>query len=90
MAMNSTTLGNAMADRILSVVGIAEGEMPPDMRDVMIGLADEIISHIQASAVVTVPVTATDAGLQSYTVPPAGPVPTAGPLTPTVLDGSIA
>lgn len=53
-------------------------------------VAAEVISEITGHAVVTVPVEATDAGLQSYVAPPAGPAPTTAPLAPTSLDGSIA
>ncbi len=53
-------------------------------------VAAKVISEITGHAVVTVPVEATDAGLQSYVAPPAGPAPTTAPLAPTSLDGSIA
>lgn len=63
------------------------------IRRVVDAVADAVAgasaTEISTNAVVTVPVEATDSGLQSYAAggPPA---PTAGPLAPASLDGSIS
>lgn len=58
------------------------------MADLFSSIATAVVAHILANAQVTTTVSA--AGLQTYTVPPAGPVPTTPPLAPVPLTGSIA
>ena len=49
-----------------------------------------LFASIRANAVVTVPVDPSDVALQTYTVPPAGPVATTGPLVSRSLDGTVS
>ena len=95
MALN----GNTMGDEVLAAINainvntyITDGVL--DVEDyrtaLMRAMCTAITAHITSNGVITVPVQTTDAGLQSYTVPPAAAVPTTGPIANTSLDGTIA
>lgn len=86
MALDKTTLTaafvaafqvayNATADPAASRQALAEA------------LADAIEDYVM-DADVTVLVA--NAGLQTYTVPPAGPVPTTGPTAPVLITGGLS
>lgn len=91
MAMNGTQLGDEIVAALTTagLIGRGPGDPQPTPSEVWQVVGQAIVAHVQANAVVavTVPVEASDVGLQSYTVAPAGPVATTGPLTPLTLDG---
>lgn len=92
MALDGTALGNAIWNALQSagLTSTPPGDPPPDPAEAWRVVGREIVNHIKANAEVSVsvPVEASDVGLQSYTVPPAGAVATTGPIVPTSLDGT--
>jgi bisphosphoglycerate-independent phosphoglycerate mutase (AlkP superfamily) len=85
MAMNATTLKTAI---LAAIDGLTDEELA-DRDAFWQAVCDTLITHITTNAVITVPVTGTDVGLQSYSTG-GPPVATTGPLIATSLDGSIA
>jgi hypothetical protein len=78
MAMNKNLLGQLMQTKMQGVSPRGESEtFDAYQLRVFTALADAIVSHITSNAEVTTYVGPADAGLQTYTVPPAPPVPTA-------------
>lgn len=91
MALSGNALGDAMLAAVNAVGPPNDGESSAAYRQrVFRAQGVAIVDYIKANAVVTVPVTGTDTGLQSYVVPPGAAIPTLGPLAPTTLDGTIA
>ena len=91
MALNGTQLGDEIVAALTSagLVGRGPGDPQPTPSEVWQAVGQAIVDHFKTNAVVevTVPIEASDVGLQSFTVPPAGPVATTGPLVPLSLDG---
>lgn len=92
MALDGNALGNLIWSDLQAagLTATPPGDPPPDPAEVWRVVGRAIVAHVTANAevVVSVPVEASDVGLQSYTVPPAGAVATTGPLVPTSLDGT--
>lgn len=79
MSMSKTVLGQLLQTKMKAVPPRGAHESFDDYQlRVFTAMADAIVSHIKDHAEVTSYVAATDAGLQTYTVPPAAAVPTTG------------
>jgi hypothetical protein len=85
MAMNYTTMGNAIADEMLALMDPAPtGAAETKVRDGCIAIAKGIVEHLAANA--DVRITTGMAGLQRD---PASGDPTLAPSAPVVLSGAL-
>ena len=53
MAMNGTTLGDAMYAAVKAVVGATDDDMPPEARDAFRAMGGAIVAHITAAGAVS-------------------------------------
>lgn len=88
MAINNAA-ADACVETILSDLGL-DADQKEFARTRWRVVIRALFASIRSNAVVTVPVDPTDVALQTYTVPPAGPVSTTGPLVSRSLDGTVS
>lgn len=92
MALDGDALGDAIhsAMQTAGLTNTAPGAPQPDPVAVWRTIGKAVVAYLTANASVSVPVDATDVGLQSYTTPLGAPAATTGPLAPTSLGGTIS
>ena len=87
MSMDSGNMATELIDELEVQLGISlTAQQRTDVTPLFTAIANVVVGHIQANAVVTVPVDPGDAALQTST---ALGTPTGGPAAPTSLDGTI-
>ena len=57
MAMNGTTLGDAMYAALKSSLDLGDGDLPPEARDALRALGGAIVAHITGAGAVSAGIT---------------------------------